>query len=141
MHSTSGKDAAESLDLIASTQRRIESQGAQEYWPFIWWGLFILIGYPPFDYLKGNVWGLTLGVTWVVGMFLTIRYFKAKTSRVHTLGRQSIRASIAIGVITFVSIGFANILHPSFHYSWTIIGILLASLYFGYGLRLKSASK
>lgn len=141
MTTVDNTEAAESLDHVNKIQHKIAAQGVQEHLPFIWWGLFILFGYPPFDYLNGNMWSLIVGIVWVIGMFLTFRYFREKTSRVHTFQYQSLKASIALGVLTFITILFANVLQPNFHYTWTIIGIVLASLYIGYGLRLRSESK
>ena len=141
MSTVSTKEAAESLSRVAKTQQEIVAQGAHEYLPFMWWGLFILFGYPPFDYVNGNIWSPIIGLTWIIGMVLTYRYFKDRTARVHTFRQKSLKASIALGVITFVGITVSEVLTSKHYHVWTIVGVLLAVLYIGYGLKLRSESK
>lgn len=141
MSTVSTKEAAGSLELVSKTQHKIVAQGAKEYLPFMWWGLFILFGYPPFDYVNSNVWGPFILLAWIIGMALTYRYFKHRTSRVHIFRQKSLKISIALGVITFIGITVAEVLTTKHHHIWTIVGIILAALYIGYGLKLRSGSR
>lgn len=141
MSKVSTKEATESLERVAKAQRDIVARGAKEYLPFMWWGLFILFGYPPFDYVKGNIWGPIIGLTWIIGMVFTYRYFKNRTSRVHIFRQKSLKVSIALGVITFIGIGVAEVLTLKHYHIWTVVGVILAALYIGYGFKLRSGSR
>lgn len=141
MKEISPQEASQALGDIRETQNRVIAQGPHEYVPFIGWGLFVLVGYPPFDFVSGNVWGPALSVLWIVGMLITYRYFRDKAARVHILTTTPWYVWVTLGVLTSAAAAFAEITQSRVHFAWSIAGLLLAIPYIGYGLKLRAAGK
>jgi acid phosphatase family membrane protein YuiD len=109
--------------------------------PFIGWGLFVLLGYPPFDFLNGNIWGPIISVVWIVGMILTFRYFRDKSARVHIFTSTPWFVWVALVAATSLAVALAEGFQSKYHYAWTISGVLLSLFYIGYGLKVKAEAR
>lgn len=141
MSTVSNQEASTSLKHIKDTQKSILAKGPREYVPFIGWGLWIIAAYAPFDFLNGNLWGVVISVSWMIGMLLTYRYFHDKAARVHIFSTTPWYVWVGLGVLTSLAVLFAEILQRRLPYAWTLAGVLLSVPYIGYGLKLKHEGK
>lgn len=132
------QEAAQSLEHIKHTQKAIKNKGAKEYAPWFGWGLFVIVTYPPFDFIKPNVWGPIVAVLFVVGMVLSFRYFFVSNERIHAISHTPWPIAVLYFFLISVTIFLANVFQSSFHYVWSVGGVVLAALFFIYGFYLKS---
>lgn len=132
-------DARESLEKIKQAQRAVTEKAAKEYMVWSWWGLYVLIFYPPFDYFNGNVWGPILLAVWPVGSFLTFRYYRKSTAFPKIMTPKYIYVGFTI--LIALAIMFAEIMHPYFHFAWTVAGLVVGLSYWTYAAFLWSKNK
>ena len=78
----SHKEAAQAVKQINDVQADINRHSAKEYMPWVGWGLFTMLLYPPFDYFDQNKWSIVVGVVAIVGAILTDRYIRTRQSKV-----------------------------------------------------------
>jgi hypothetical protein len=79
-------DAVEMLARGEAARRAVESRAAWDYRAYFAWGVWLLLAFPPLDFVNGAAWGVVISVTSWVGTMLTVAYFATGTARVH-LGR------------------------------------------------------
>jgi len=134
----SNDEAASSLRQIKQTQGIIKTKAVKEYLPWFGWGLFVLITYPPFDFIKPSIWGPITAILFIIGMILSFRYYVVSNKRIHAISHTPLSIAVLYFLFIFITILLANIFQSSFHYVWIIGGVILASLFFIYGFYLKS---
>jgi hypothetical protein len=132
------KEAAKNLAKVKSTQDVISRSSAKEYAPWIGWGLFIILFYPPFDFIDPNKWGIITWAVAIAGSFVTARYFSKREAKIKT-NRHAPRLSW-LYYILWVAAGnvFALLTYQHFGYAWTVAGLVIGLPVLLYGLKLKS---
>jgi L-asparagine transporter-like permease len=134
-------EASSTLSGIRETQNRVVAQGPRQYVPFIGWGLFALLGYSPFDYVRPSIWGPIVGVLWIVAMLATYRYIRNDGARVHIVTTTPWYVWTALAVLTCATVALAVMLQSKVHFAWSLAGLILAVPFIGYGLKLRAAGR
>jgi len=141
-NSTPNDDATSSLKQIKQAQDTIKSIGVKEYIPWFGWGLFILITYPPFDFIKLSLWTPIAATLFIIGMIASYLYHIISYRRVHIVSHIPRYVPLVTFILIFVTILLINMYKLQFHYAyaWTVGGIILATVFFSYGVYLKIKS-
>ena len=134
----SHKEAAQAVKQINDVQADINRHSAKEYMPWIGWGLFTMLLYPPFDYFDQNKWSIVVGVVAIVGAILTDRYIRTRQSKVKREKKTSPLAWVIYMLLILMVNVFAFTAHSQFAYAWTITGLAIGLPTILYGLWLKS---
>ncbi len=131
-------EAAQNLEQVKIAQAEINKRTAKEYAPWIGWGLFIVLFYPPFDLFDPSKWGIVVWVVAIIGAIITGRYFHTRKSRIKST--QKLPRFAWLYYILWIAVGniFANIAHPHFAFAWTVAGVGIGLPFILYGLKLKS---
>lgn len=72
-------DAAQQLAAAEAARRAINARAAKEYTPYFGWGIFLLIIFPPFDFLDHDIWGPVAGTLAILLGLTTLGYFYRRT--------------------------------------------------------------
>ncbi len=125
------------LNRIKDTQEVIKNKGVKGYLPWFFWGLFVLITYPSFDFIKSFIWYIIAIIIFIVGIVLSYYYYIIVNRHIHSVSHSPWYMSLLYFILIAITILLANIFQPNFHYSWVLGGIILAALFFMYGFYLK----
>jgi hypothetical protein len=138
MKSITQEEATQTLEKVRNSQDEINRRSAKDYVPWIGWGLFVILFWPPFDYLNPNVWGIITWVAAIIGSVITSLYFARRKARIKS---QRVSPKLSwLGYILWIAVGsaFAILTQSHFHYAWTVAGIVTGLPFVLYGFVLKS---
>ena len=69
------REASQALAQVKGAQSEITKRSAKEYVPWIIWGLYFVLFYPPFDYVSPEVWGTFCAIAAAVSGLTTLCMF------------------------------------------------------------------
>ncbi len=136
--SITDKEAAQTLEQVKSAQAEISRRTAKEYVPWIGWGLFIVLLWPPFDFLNPNKWGVATWTASIIGTIITSIYFATRKAKIKSNKRSPKLAWLYYILWIIVGSTFAVLTHTRFHYAWTVAGLVTGLPFILYGLKLKN---
>lgn len=131
------KQAHESLATIERTQAAILQRSAKEYAAWMSWGLYVVIIFPPFDFIEPAIWGPICWISALIGWIITYRYYQKRHVAIKTLQSTPWYAWLTNGLWIAIGIAAANGLQPHLHYAWAISGVVVGLPFVLYGLWLK----
>ncbi len=137
-NSITDEEAAQNLQQVKSTQAEITNRGAKEHAPWIGWGLYVIVFYSLFDFVKPEI---AIPITWIAalaGTFITANYFRSRRAKVKTHTNAPWFAWILYGLWIAAGAFLAGHLEPYFTYTWTVTGLVVGIPFVAYGLKLKS---
>lgn len=137
-NSITDKEAAQTLAQVKSTQAEINRRSAKEYAPWIGWGLYVIVSFSGFDYIKPAIWGPICWIAALIGTYITYSYFRKRHTQIKTTTKVPWYAWLLYGLWIAIGVAFANAMQPHFAYAWTVAGLAVGVPYILYGLKLKS---
>lgn len=128
-------DATTTLQQIQSVQQTIVKRSAKEYAPWIGWGLYVIIFFSPFDYVKPSIWGPISWLVAAIGGYITYRYFKKHADV--KVQRAPWQAWFLYGLWIALGVAVASSVQTHIHYAMTIAGFVVGLPFIAYGIKLK----
>ncbi len=126
--------AAATLHQLRRIQQRTVRKGPQEWLVQLAWALWVLVFIPPFDLIRGNIWGPVVLVSSALGTVICWCYYYRGYSRIHPLTGKQWRVWLFWSPWYGAWIVFANVFKDRISVAATIAAVASAAPLLGYAL-------
>lgn len=126
--------AAGLLYQAQQIQERTARAAPQEWLVQLAWALWVLVFVPPFDFVRGDLWGPVVGLSSAVGTVLCFRYYIRRYGRVHPLTGKQWRVWLVWSPWYAAWIAFANLFKDRIAFAATLAAIASAAPLLAYAL-------
>jgi hypothetical protein len=127
--------AAAMLHQVRRVQERAVKAGPREWLVQMAWAVWVLLFIPPFDLIRGDIWGPVVLASSAVGTILCYRYYLRAYGRVHPLTPKQWRVWLWWSPWYGAWIVFANLFKDQIPVASTIAAVASAAPLLGYAVR------